>query len=612
MSAAGTTDGRRRIAALALGVVLVLGLVGPVPAAGAAPAHAQEDPTQGLRVESRTTYTVDLAGSVVRVHHDVTLTNQTPDRVSGAYVEQYYFHAFSIPILGQGTGVVAQRGDGRGLGVTVEPVEGGLISFAVVDLSPNLFYGQTQTIRLSYDIVGVPPRSGAAANVNPAFATFPVFAVGDPGLSGVEVVVPQGPDVEVVGEPLDRSSADGTVVYAADAIADPLGWFTTLVVRDDSQLAERVVEYGESEVRVQGWPDDPEWLDVTSRLAEDGLPALEAVIGFGWDEPRELVIVETVTPYVYGYGGWYDSSRELIEVGDSLDDLVTLHEMAHAWFNDQLFQGRWISEAFADEVAARAMEALGDERPRPEPIDVASPVRRPLNDWTVPALDDPDSEAIESYGYNTSWSIAHSLFEEIGPEQMAEVLRAVDERRTPYPATTVDDTLDTIVGWRNLLDLLEEVGGSTEAEQLFRDHVVATPDLAVLDDRAAARTAYDELVAAGDGWAPPAVLRDRMAWWDFDDAAELVPEVEELLDVRDELAADLAVADLDLPAPLHESFEAATDLDDLAEVMDDADDAAEALREAVEERDGLDPLGRVGVLFSDVDDDLDSARAAVV
>ena len=109
----------------------------------------------------RTTYTVDLAGSVVRVHHAVTLTNQTPDRVSGAYVEQYYFHAFSIPILGQGTGVVAQRGDGRGLGVTVEPVEGGLISFAVVDLSPNLFYGQTQTIRLSYDIVGVPPRSGA-------------------------------------------------------------------------------------------------------------------------------------------------------------------------------------------------------------------------------------------------------------------------------------------------------------------------------------------------------------------------------------------------------------------------------------------------------------------
>ena len=595
----------------------VVGAPTPAWASEAAPLAAPltlpqaEDFTEGLRVEASTTYTVDLTTSVVHVESVATLTNQIPDRVMSTYVEEFYFDAYSAPILVGATNVGARLDGGGGLGVSVEPGDGEFMSVAVIALSPSLSSGSTRTIHLTYDLPTQPPRSGALAQVNQAFATFPMFSAADPGLGTITVVLPGHLEVEVVGSEMESSAVDGTVVYTAAGIADPAIWFATILARDDEALVERIVFFGDNGIRIQGWPGDSEWLDFTSDLAERGLPAMESAIGRRWNATERLDIVETSAPYVYGYAGWYEHSRSLIEVGDALDAQVTLHEMAHVWFNEEIFLGRWVNEAMADEFAALAMADLGLERPLPKEVAPDVPGALPLNDWSTPDLDAPESREQETYGYNTSWWVAHRLVEEIGVDGVSEVVQAAADRQTPYPAETSDAPLPRTADWRTLLDLLEGVGGSTESEQIFRDLVVSDADLALLDERAAAREEYEGLLVDGEGWAPPAALRNAMADWVFDDATALVPEVTALLERRDAVADDLKMIDEEVPIALQEEFEASDDLDELDGVMDDVDEAADALVGAVTDTEQANPLARVGLLFGGVEDDLDTARAAL-
>jgi len=74
----------------------------------------------------------------------------------------------------------------------------------------------------------------------------------------------------------------------------------------------------------------------------------------------------------------------------------------------------------------------------------------------------------EPYGCDASWWVAHAPVEEIGAESTAIVVRAATENRTACPS----ETTDTRNGWtavsRTVLDLLEGVGGSAEADDLFR------------------------------------------------------------------------------------------------------------------------------------------------
>lgn len=51
-----------------------------------------------------------------------------------------------------------------------------------------------------------------------------------------------------------------------------------------------------------------------------------------------MEIIETSTPHLYGYGGWYPSGANVIEMGDALDLRFLLHELSHAWFNEGMSQ----------------------------------------------------------------------------------------------------------------------------------------------------------------------------------------------------------------------------------------------------------------------------------
>lgn len=567
-------------------------------------ASAQEDLTSGLRAETRQFVEVDLAATTLRVRHEVTLTNELPNRTSGDFVERFYFPSFTLPVYRGATALSAVQDNGRSLPVSTVDDASGLVSFATVDLQPDLYYGQTRSFVLTYEMPTQPPRTGSLAQVNAALATFPLLLSGDPGLASVEVRVPAGEEIEVVGDALERRVEGDTVVLSASAVADPAEWFSTVLVRDDDALVQREVLYGPHRITLQGWPGDDEWLASTEDLAARGLPALQEVIGYGWGTTREIDIVETVAPYVYGFAGWYQSSGTdvVIEVGDRLDAHVTLHELAHSWFDSSTFEGRWLNEALADETAALALADLGMERPTPLPTAPTDLGALPLLEWEDPDLANPESEDQEAYGYNASWWIAHQLSQEIGAESLREVLVTAHDGRSGY------DTSDLgTIDWREMLDLFEDVGGSDQADELWQTFVLDESGRQELSDREAARDEYGQLVELGDGWLPPAVLREQMASWDFDAAADTGGEVRDLFAQRDDVADDFAAWELELPESLREQFEGADDTESAGRALSEADSAAVAVQDAEHTIETSGWLADVGLLFEDPSEDVDAA-----
>ena len=83
-------------------------------------------------------------------------------------------------------------------------------------------------------------------------------------------------------------------------------------------------------------------------------------------------MTESATRSLNGYAGFYDPGGhgvlDEITISEEPDDQVIVHEAAHAWFNDGLLTGRWISEGFAEAYAARALTRLGST---PKPADPA-------------------------------------------------------------------------------------------------------------------------------------------------------------------------------------------------------------------------------------------------
>src|SRR5690606_33743162 len=109
--------GGRRLASIRLTIGLTTGLLAPPAGALAAPVAQAEDLTPGLRIEEAVTYTVDLPAAVVHVTHVVTLTNETPDEVSGGWITEFFFPEYAVAVPPSATNLAASR-DGYGrLGV---------------------------------------------------------------------------------------------------------------------------------------------------------------------------------------------------------------------------------------------------------------------------------------------------------------------------------------------------------------------------------------------------------------------------------------------------------------------------------------------------------------
>jgi hypothetical protein len=282
----------------------------------------------------------------------------------------------------------------------------------------------------------------------------------------------------------------------------------------------------------------------------------------------DIEVAEVHTPLLEGYAGVFYPSEDRIEISEDLDELTIIHEASHAWFNSNLFVGRWIDEGFADEYASRVLADVSSGEVENDQVNADGPGHVPLNDWTHPGrIADEETDARERFGYAASWRVIDELIADIGEDGMRAVLAAADRDRVAYVGAGDPETVSIPNDWRRFLDLLDQAGKSTVADDLFRRWVVTADEAALLDARAIARQQYQALIAAGKGWLPGYAVRDPMGRWEFERAARQIADAAAVLSVRDQIAALATRLGVAAPASLRAAYEGATESFDSARTL---------------------------------------------
>ncbi len=587
---------------LAAVVATLVFLVGASPAAAA-----------GLKWEAEIVFTLDTDAGRVRQTTTFDVTNTTPNTTKGYVTTRYYYDGVVLTIPNEAVGITVE-GD-RG-GVTFEVGALGPPSDPFkevsVDFNRNLFYRQTQSIVVGFDLVADLPRSDSAVRVNDAYASFGVYAFGDPESTVVKVIVEDRFDVELEGGNFTSSRADGLVTYTDDSIEDPPNYFVFVTARDDDRLKVNSIEIEDVTVTIKSWPNDRRWERNVTRSVTDGFSVLQQLTGLDWDLEDDLEIIEAFEPNLAGYGGWYIIGSDTIEIGEYASSHLVLHELSHAWFTFDLFGERWINEglaeAYAEEAVARAdLEALSDYERADEPSGSAL-FSFPLTEWEDLLKGTEGDVRREEYGYNTSSWVITTITDEIGFDQMRDVLAAADQNLTAYRGSVEPETVPAYDGWERLLDLVEELGGSETARELFEKYVIT--DDVDLDARYNARDGYHALQDAAGDHALPIYIRKPMSDWEFDVAEERIEEAHDVIDHAAKVSEQASSMDLAAPDLLGGTF-STTDsgFDPIHASLDTADEALRAIGAAEDDVAADHPfLTDIGLWGVDLDITVDAIR----
>lgn len=603
MNAAGPAWSGRRAGSLLIAAVFALLLAVAPPSAR--PALAAVD---SLRTKASATYTLDLAARRVHVAIDITVTDLKPNTQQFVY----FYDTFGFAVQNDASSVRVSGGSSDG--VTTRKRDG--YTEAVVTISEPLYYRQSTSFTIRYDLVGGEPRSETPTRVGAAYSTFGVWAWGDPGRSTVEVRTPAGLDTRFNGDAMQvTSSASGQVLRATPA--DPSRFFTIITAEDDGAYTQtRVSLPGGVEIVVQSWPEDGAWKASVTGTLRLAMPELRALIGLDWPVAHDLDVRERYTPDLEGYAGLFRTDEERIEVSEDLNPVVIVHEASHAWFNDGLFLDRWIYEGLAEEYAWRAMTAAGLEpQALPDEPDPSDPGWQALVHWEFPkVIRDQDTEDEETYGYNASFWVVHEVVAAVGVEQMAAAFAAAAMNRTAYPGAGTPEAVAAIDDWRRFLDLVEPLDRPDPAsvDTAFGKYVMTTIEAQQFALRARARSEYRALLAAGDGWLPPWSVRSLMGTWSFTGASAAMEQAMTVLARRDQVAAAASALGLRPDGALRAAYEGATSgftgATAIAEQQLEALAAIRAAKAAVEAT--PDFVAQVGLLGATPGAAYDGARTA--
>lgn len=553
--------------------VLVLAVVALIAVPGTAEA------ADGTVLSSENVFRIDPDRPAVTIESTYRMTNVKPNRqLGGGAFEYYYFTGVVVPIFPSASEITVEI-NGRDGDFEIVDEDG--YRYLDIDLGYQLRYDKTATIVVRSVLLGDPPRDEDSwVRVNPAYASFDAWGWGDDGEIDVRIELPGDWTPEYVGDDLAAHYEDGMQVFEATGIDDPLDWAVIFTGRFDELLDTSRASVGDADFEIRSWPGDTTWVDYATEQIVDGIPVLEELLDTPWPVSVETEVIEASTPYLSGYAGFYDSSVDVIEIGEDLDRVVFLHELSHAWVNGDGFVDRWIIEGLAEEIASRAVAALGDELPEPlTDADLASEGVEveafPLNTWSSADAGDDDTE---DYGYAASFRAVRALRDEIGEEAMTELLRAALAGERAYPDEDGTTHADEQVDWREFLDLAEQIGGSTEFEDVYRDLVLTESQIEQLDRRNDALDAYHQLVDRSGSWHPPEAVRDRLAGWQLQPAEDAIADAEVTLDLRDELLDVLAPLGLTSPSDVEEDYQDETvELDEVRGELADLIAAAERL-----------------------------------
>ena len=524
----------RALRALLLAVLALAAGLPPAPVAAAE-----------FTLETDATYDVRPADGEVQVAVQMTFTNTTPDPEGQFSV----FPEIRVAVHDGVSSATASDGEGE-LEVDVA-VDENDVNVATIELREGLRYEDSVEIELRYALTDT---DDPQLRVRPSVVVFPVWGFGTTG--AVTVRLPAGYEARVDGDALN-AAPDGSL--ESGPIDDPTQWLALLTATRPSDLVtfETTVPLagGTADLQVRAFPDDEAWGERTLALIEEALPLIEEELGLPYPRVGTLVLTETAVGDTSGFAERPGTGTD-IPVAFDQPEFTALHQVAHVWLTPELVEARWIREGLASDVASRVAERVGVDAPF-DPVAEAERVADaayPLDAW------DPVARgAAEAFGYAASWALLAELREAVGDEAMRTVLGRVATSMGAYENAEIEAPADNgsapqqPLTSRSFLDQLEAVSGADLAPR-FAERVLIESDVALLEARAAAREAYDELIVAADSWGAPDPVRLAMRDWEFDAAGDAISEALVWLEGRDRLLAMMGESGLSAPDRLKQTY----------------------------------------------------------
>ena len=527
---------RRGPVVLALAVTIVSFL----PGVGTPRAAAAE-----YELDTQAAYDVHPDEGRIDVGVDAAFTNTTPDPEGQFSV----FEEVRLAVHDEATEVSASDEEGE-LDVTVEVEEG--VNVATIELRDGLRFEDTAEFELSYQL---PDSDDPRLRVRPSVVVFPAWGFGTS--SEVAVNIPPGYEIRVDGDTLTEES--GTLV--SGPIEDPSRWLALVTAVQPSEFtdfdATVPLDGGTADLRVRAFTDDEAWGERTLALVTEALPLIEEAVGLPYPRIGQLVLTETVTADVSGFGEQSLAGAELAVAFDQ-PPFTALHQVSHVWLSPELVEPRWLREGLATWVAAKAAEPLEVDLPF-DPADQTAELADaafPLDAWA----EDADGDA-EAFGYAASWAFIDEIEAAVGEETIQTVLARVAAAIGPYQSSDIEPqplpdgvaAPPTPLTTRGFLDHIETVSGQDLTES-FAARVLTEDDATLLPQRAEARAAFRELETTADSWGTPDPVQAAMTEWRFDDATALIEEAAAWLDQRDALLAEMQALGLSAPDRLQQAY----------------------------------------------------------
>ena len=325
----------RTLAALAVAIVGAVTLLGVQP--------PQVSAAEGYSETATTVYRLDPAKGVLRVTVTLKVTNRTPDKsepyscvkysddwlpipyITTCYNEtRYYLTTASAVIENEAKSIKAVSG-GKALEVT-----GGARDswYRVATITfPELYYGKSRTIKLTYTVKGGAPRSDTATRTLRAYASFCVIANGTDS-SSVTVRMPKGfrrfdDRQEAARRRRPARSASSPVA----SIKNPATWSACFTGTNKAGYrTQKLATSGGRTIRLRSWPEDQAWATSVSADVTSSLPLLEQLAGTSMNGTANLNIQESATGNEYA--GFYNAETNTVTVGE---DFLSRRSWSTSW-----------------------------------------------------------------------------------------------------------------------------------------------------------------------------------------------------------------------------------------------------------------------------------------
>ena len=576
---------------------------------GAPPPVAAAD--NGLVVVAQARYQVLPAEHRIHVTIDAVATSRERDTAEG----RVYYSGITFAVQGGATNLAASS-RGQPIGARVASVDDDFTGVEVT-FGRGVFYGQSYPYTVSFDLLDPGGAGTRDLRIGSSLAAFPVWAFGtseEPGGS-VRVELPAGYTASIQGWDMTESTLPGGGLLLSAEPDDPLAFFAYVSADRPGAFANKKltldVNGTPAELLVRAWDDDPAWDKQVTRLLKRGIPTLQSLIGVEYPVSGRLSVEEAATSRLGEYAGIYNRLTGVIRVRYDADAFVTLHEAAHIWFNGELFEDRWIGEAWAEFYGVTAGRRIGASGAVFDLTDDLLDARIPLNDWGAVGI---ESLETEDFAYAATYALAQRIASRTDLAALRDVWRAAASAEMAYQpihtGAAAHGVPFDLAGWQQLLDLLEQRTGESYTD-LWQDWVVNADQQSQLAARQAARHAYAEAVAAAEDWELPTSIRAEMGAWQFDAAREALDDASEVLADRDQIRDGAGELELTPPDALRVTFEGTDGLAAAAEEADAERVALTVLAAASEQLDGQPGIvTSIGLLGTDPEADLTTAREA--